>query len=122
MHRIASFNSETASRGVVKTLHQIPYATLPGEGFRKAQFMAVRVGDVEIALTPFRGARGKPGLQTLLHGVPVHAVHVRYVKDHPAPPRPTLILGRSDEVEIAAARVETGERSRCSAVSNGKTQ
>jgi hypothetical protein len=60
--------------------------------------------------------------QALRHGVPVHAAHIRYVKDHPAPPRPALILGRSDEVEIAAARVETGERGRPSAVSNGKAQ
>src|SRR3990170_6203435 len=96
--------------------------TLPDEGFRKAQFMAVRVGDVEVALAPFRVARGKLGLQALRHGVPVHAVHVRYVKDHPPPPRPALILGRSDEIEIALARVETRDRSRRPAVSNGKTQ
>jgi len=49
---------------------------LPNEGFRKAQFVAVRVGDVEIVLAPFRVARGKLGLQALRHGVPVHAVHV----------------------------------------------
>src|SRR5712692_2759087 len=38
---------------------------LPNEGFRKAQFVAVRVGDVEIVLAPFRVARGKLGLQAL---------------------------------------------------------
>ena len=48
-----------------------------GEGFRKAQFMIVRVGDVEIVLAPFRVARGKLGLQALRHGVTVDAVHVR---------------------------------------------
>ena len=93
---------------------------LPDERFRKAQFVAVRVDDVEIALIPFRVAGGKLGLQALRHGVPVHAVHIQYVKDHPAPPRPALILGRSNEVEIAPTGVETGECSLPAAVSNGK--
>ncbi len=57
-----------------RNAHHMP--TLPDEEFRKAQFVAVRVGEVEIVLAPFRVARGKLGLQALRHGVPVHAVHV----------------------------------------------
>jgi hypothetical protein len=59
-------------------------------------------------------------LQTLRHGVPVHAVHIRRVNDQSSPPRPALIRGRNNEVEMAIARVETRKRSRGPAVSNGK--
>jgi hypothetical protein len=68
---------------------------LPGEGPRKAQLMTVRIGDVEIVLAPFRIARDKLRLQTLRHGVPVHAVHIRRVNDQSSPPRPALIRGRN---------------------------
>ena len=49
----------------------MPKLFLPDERFRKAQVVPVRVGDVEIALAPFRVARGELRLQALRHGVPV---------------------------------------------------
>ena len=43
--------------------------------------MAVRVGNVEIVLAPFRVARGKLGLQALRHGVPSLADALRMLRE-----------------------------------------
>src|SRR5262249_31407317 len=88
----------------------------PGE----AQFVPVRVGQVEELLAP-GGIRGS-GVGFQARGTGVEGVHVRDVEDHPAPPRSSGIGGPSDQVQVVGTRMQAGEGSLLTAGADGEAQ
>src|SRR5882672_4867149 len=64
----------------------------------EAQFVAVRVGDVEIAFVPGGIARVAVRPQPAGERVPMQSIDVRDIEDQPAPPRPVAIAALGGEV------------------------
>ena len=90
----------------------------PGE----AQFMAVRIGQVEEALAPGGIHRSSVGFQARGDGLGVEGVHVGDVEDDPAP-SPSLVIVRSgDQVQVAGARMQAGEGCPLTTVTDGEAQ
>ena len=80
------------------------------ERTRKAKFVAVRIGDVEVTFAPFCVSGLCVGFKSFGDGVTIKRVHVGDVEDGTTPPRPLAIDGLGREVEIAGADAEAGER------------
>ena len=80
------------------------------EASGKAELVAVRVEDVEVALAPRRVARRHRRAKSSRERSLVDRVNVRDVEDRASPVRAWLVTGHEIEVEELAAGAEAGKR------------
>lgn len=75
----------------------------------KTQLVAVRVGDVEVPLSPLGIAGRGLGVQPVAQRAVVEGVNVADVKDDTSPPRPLPVGRFAGDVQIALADAEAGK-------------
>src|SRR5262249_48849730 len=90
----------------------------PGE----AQFVAIGIGDVEIALAPLGIARRRFGAEARGNRALIKGVDIIIVEDHAAPPRPLPPRLLQAQIEELAAEAETRETCRLAAVQDLKAE
>src|ERR1019366_9049858 len=103
---------ESPQAGTTRPAATSPRSQRPG----KAEFVPVRVANVEIALAPRRVARGEVRRQAGLLGACILSIDIVDVEDGAAPPRQGSLSGNQRQVQIAATGAEAGERRVRSAV------
>src|ERR1700756_4922281 len=84
--------------------------------------MAVRIGQMKIALAPLGVAGRGQGLMAGFKRTLVEDVDIADVEDDASPPRPLLLLALRDQVEITRSDAKAGKGSRLAAVAHVESE
>jgi len=71
--------------------------------------MAIEVGEMEVALTPFGIARYARGLPSCGNRAAMERVDIVDIEDNTTPPGPTFVVRLSDQIEIAGTGTKAGK-------------
>ena len=99
-------------------------AAIPASLYRtgKAEFVSIRIKNVEIPLAPRSVAWRERGLQAGGYSLRILCINIINVKDRAPPPTPYTFWRHHDQIQIAATGVETGETCRRTTVFQSEPQ